>query len=208
MRTNFKAMYTCHTIRLALTFVPVAVTAQKKPAPAVVCNRCWRQWSRPGGILARGSTAAAVPKTRLALSAFQKSASLQASGVGTKRRSVRASAVSRCELTIRAGCCGPFIAQCRRHDGQRKTSGAVVHDGTRSALREISCEPDADANGSIRERRGPQASRSTVPAWSHSSCRRRASNPRGAIEILISGATKSLVVRDAGGKIRCTRRSP
>ena len=50
--------------------------------------------------------------------------------------------------------------------------------------------------------RGRRAKRSKCPTSSRSSCRRRPSKPpRARSKSIISGATKSLVVRDAGGKI-------
>ena len=96
------------------------------------------------------STAAADPKTRLALSEFQKSASLQPTGVVNEETiaALRTPAEPIVDLHDRAAGCRRSVhrSDADGHDGKRQAAGAGVYVSARGARREISREPGAAAN--------------------------------------------------------------
>ena len=159
----------------------------------------------PGEIDGRGG-----PKTRLALSEFQKSASLQPTGVvneETLARAARACGADRELHDHAAGCCRTVHRRdAGRHDGERQAAGAGVHVGARSARREISREPGVDANAQSRcgvggRRNHQSAGRRAVRAADEGQSKAAATQPARSKSIDCPGATKSLVVRDAAEKI-------
>ena len=155
-KTTVQRSYIFAILALALTLIPVAASAQKKPASAVDMQQMLavqvaldRAGFSPGEIDGRGG-----PKTRLALSAFQKSASLQPTGVVNEETlgALRAPAEPIVELHDHAAgrCRSVHRRDAGGHDGERQIAGAVVHVGARSARRKISREPGADANAQSR----------------------------------------------------------
>ena len=173
-------------------------------------------------------------KTRLALSEFQKSSSLQSSGVVNEETlaALRVSPEPIVNYTItQQDVAGPVYRQdAARHDGSVEAAVARLHVCARGSCGEISQQPGADEEaeswrrvGSRRSDQGagrravraavedrqagggckataganPAAGAKPLRQRKDRRCRR---DSAGAVEVILSGATKSLVVRDAGGQ--------
>ena len=192
---------------LALLLAPGVASAQKRPAQSVDAQQMLavqvaldRAGFSPGEIDGRGG-----PKTRLALSAFQKSANLRASGVVSEETlaALRAPAEPIVSYTITAeDVAGPFIDKMPR---DMMEAAKLTAFGYTSALEAVAekfhsspallrtLNPDAkwSAGGAIKV---PGVEPFELPT-------KAVKSTAGAIEVLISGATKSLTVRDAAGKV-------
>jgi lipoprotein-anchoring transpeptidase ErfK/SrfK len=203
---------------LTLTLVPAALSAQKKAAPSVDMRQMLavqvaldRAGFSPGEIDGRGG-----PKTRLALSTFQKSVSLQPTGVVNEETLgvLRAPAEPVLNYTITAqDVAGPFIGTMPRDMMESAKLPALSYTSALEALAEkfhaspalmLTLNPGATwAAGEIIEvpdvepfEIPSKADKPAVPAKPAGA--KPAAPP--ALEVVISGATKSLAVRDAGGK--------
>jgi lipoprotein-anchoring transpeptidase ErfK/SrfK len=176
----------------------------------------------PGEIDGQGG-----PKTRLALSEFQKSASLQASGT-VSEETLAALRVSPEPLvnytTSEQDTAGPFIEKMPRDLMESSELPALGYASVLEALSErfhsspallrklnpaatwvagdvirvpdvepfeLPTKPEKPAAGTKPAATKPAA---TPPAQA-------ANPPAPSVEVIVSGATKSLVVRDAGGKV-------
>jgi lipoprotein-anchoring transpeptidase ErfK/SrfK len=193
---------------LALTLTPVVVGAQKKPAPSVDMRQMLavqvaldRAGFSPGEIDGR-----AGPKTRLALSTFQKSANVQPTGVVNEETlgALRAPAEPILNYTITAqDVAGPFIGAMPRDMMESAKLPALSYASALEALAEKfhaspalmgALNPHATwAAGEIIK--VPDVEPFELPTMGS------VKSTTGAIEVVISGATKSLFVRDAGGTI-------
>jgi lipoprotein-anchoring transpeptidase ErfK/SrfK len=188
-------------------FIPVAASAQKKAAPSVDVQQMLavqvaldRAGFSPGEIDSRGG-----PKTRLALSQFQKSANLQPTGVVNEETvgALGASAEPTLSYTIAPqDVAGPFIGKMPGDMMESAKLPALAYTSALEALAEKfhaspallrTLNPDAAwaAGETIKV---PNVESFELPT-------KAVKSAPGAIEVTISGATKSLVVRDAGGKI-------
>ena len=143
-------------IALVLMLIPGMASAQKRPRHLRMLQQMLavqvaldRAGFSPGEIDGRGG-----PKTRLALSQFQKSASLQPTGVVNEETLGALARFSRAHRELHdhaAGCRGPVHRRdAGRHDGKRQVPGICVHIRARSARRKISCEPRAAENAQSR----------------------------------------------------------
>jgi lipoprotein-anchoring transpeptidase ErfK/SrfK len=192
---------------LALTLMPVAVGAQKKPAPSVDMRQMLavqvaldRAGFSPGEIDGRGG-----PKTRLALSVFQKSANVPQTGVVNEETlgALRAPAEPTLNYTITAqDVAGPFIGAMPGDMMESAKLPALSYTSALEALAEkFHASPalmrtlNPDATWAAAETiKVPDVEPFELPV-------KGVKSTAGAIEVAISGATKSLVVRDAAGKI-------
>ena len=141
----------------------------------------------PGEIDGQGG-----PKTRLALSAFQKTSNLQSSGIVNEETLAalrcRPSRSSLHDHT--AGCRGTVHRQdAARHDGKLEAAGAWLHLGARSARREVSQQPGADAEAESGRWMGGGRS-------DHSA-------GRGAVRAAVEGPRSVLPRRDRGDCVGC-----
>ena len=208
MRTIFKStVQRAYIFALVLTFIPVAASAQKKAAPAVDMQQMLavqvaldRAGFSPGEIDGRGG-----PKTRLALSQFQKSASLQATGVVNEETlgALRTPAEPVLTYTITPqDVAGPFIGKMPGDMMESAKLPALAYTSALEALAE-----KFHASPALMRTLNPGAAWAAgdtikVPNVEPFELPTKGVKPAaGAIEVMISGATKSLVVRDAGGKI-------
>ncbi|MEO5742037.1 MAG: L,D-transpeptidase [Vicinamibacterales bacterium] len=188
-------------------FIPVAVSAQKKPAPRADIRQMLavqvaldRAGFSPGEIDGRGG-----PKTRLALSAFQTATSLQTTGVLNEETlgALRAPAEPILTYTITPqDVAGPFIGAMTRDMMESAKLPALSYTSALEALAE-----KFHASPALLQTLNPGA------AWAAGEAikvpdvepfdlpTKGIKSTAGAIEIAISGATRSLVVRDAGGKM-------
>jgi lipoprotein-anchoring transpeptidase ErfK/SrfK len=191
---------------LALMCISVTVSAQKK-APSADAQQILavqvaldRAGFSPGEIDGRGG-----PKTRLALSEFQKSAGLQATGVVNKETlaALRVPAEPIIAYTItEQDVAGPFIGAMPSDMMESAKLPAMAYTAALEALAEKfhaspalirSLNPGAmwAAGDAIK---APDVQPFELPT-------KAVKSAAGAIEVLISGATSALVVRDADGKI-------
>jgi lipoprotein-anchoring transpeptidase ErfK/SrfK len=204
------AVHRAYTLGLVLALIPSLAAAQKKPAPAAsaadarqmlaVQVALDRAGFSPGEIDGRGG-----PKTRLALSQFQKSASLQPTGVVNEETlgALRAPAEPILNYTITPqDVAGPFIGKMPGDMMESAKLPALNYTSPLEGLAERfhaspaliqSLNPGAKwaAGETIKV---PDVEPFDLPT-------KAVKGAAGAIEVVISGATKSLVVRDAGGKI-------
>jgi lipoprotein-anchoring transpeptidase ErfK/SrfK len=207
MKKDSIYVHRAYMIGLALMFIPVAVSAQKKAAPSpdmqemlAVQVALDRAGFSPGEIDGRAGS-----KTRLALSEFQKSASLQPTGVLSEETlaALRAPAEPIVAYTITGqDVAGPFIGVMPSDMMERAKLPALTYTAALEALAEKfhaspallgSLNPGAAwaAGDAIKV---PDVEPFELPTQAVKSA-------AGAVEVFISGATRSLVVRDAGGKI-------
>lgn len=192
---------------LALVFIPLAASAQKKPASSADMQQMLavqvaldRAGFSPGEIDGRGG-----PKTRLALGQFQKSANLRASGVVNEETlgALHAPAEPLLSYTITPqDVAGPFIGTMPEDMMERAKLPALSYTSPLEALAERfhaspnllrTLNPDAKwaAGDTIKV---PDVEPFDLPT-------KGVKPAPGQIEVVISGATKSLTVRDAGGTI-------
>lgn len=201
------AVHRAYILALVSTFIPAVASAQKKPAPAVDMRQMLaaqvaldRAGFSPGEIDGRGG-----PKTRLALSQFQKSASLQPTGVVNEETltALRAPAEPILSYTIAPqDVAGPFIGSMPKDMMESAKLPALTYTTALEALAEKfhaspallqSLNPEAKwAAGEVIK--VPDVEPFELPT-------KAVKGAAGAIEVVISGATKSLVVKDAAGKI-------
>ncbi len=208
MRTIFKtAVHRAYITALVVLFIPGVATAQKKPAPAADMRQMLavqvaldRAGFSPGEIDGRGG-----PKTRLALSQFQKSASLQPSGVVTEETLAALQVPAEPILTYTItpqDVAGPFIGAMPGDMMESAKLPALNYTTPLEALAEKfhaspafirSLNPGAKwaAGEAIKV---PDVEPFELPT-------KAVKGAAGQIEVVISGATKSLMVRDAAGKI-------
>ena len=201
------AVHRAYIIALVLAFIPSIASAQTKAAPAVDMRQMLavqvaldRAGFSPGEIDGRGG-----PKTRLALSQFQKSASLPPTGVVNEETlgALRTPAEPTLSYTITPqDVAGPFIGKMPGDMMESAKLPALNYTSALEALAEKfhaspaliqSLNPGAKwaAGETIKV---PDVEPFELPT-------KAVKGAAGAIEVVISGATKSLVVRDAGGKI-------
>src|SRR5688500_488490 len=201
------AVHRAYILALVSTFIPALASAQKKPASAVDMRQMLavqvaldRAGFSPGEIDGRGG-----PKTRLALSQFQKSASLKPTGVVSEETltALRAPAEPILSYTIAPqDVAGPFIGSMPKDMMESAKLPALTYTTALEALAEKfhaspaliqSLNPGAKwaAGETIKV---PDVEPFDLPT-------KAVKGAAGAIEVVISGATKSLVVRDAGGQI-------
>jgi lipoprotein-anchoring transpeptidase ErfK/SrfK len=208
MRTILKmTVQRSYIFALMLTLTPVAVSAQKKAAPSIDTQQILavqvaldRAGFSPGEIDGRGG-----PKTRLALSTFQTSANLQPTGVVNEETlgALRVPAEPLLNYTITAqDVAGPFIDAMPEDMMERAKLPALSYTSALEALAE-----KFHASPALMRTLNPGATWAAgetikVPDVEPFELPTKGAKPAaGAIEVAISGATKSLVVRDAGGKI-------
>ena len=164
-------------------FIPVAVSAQKKAAPSPDAQQMLavqvaldRAGFSPGEIDGRGG-----PKTRLALSAFQKSASVQPTGVVSEETlaALRAPAEPVVTYTITAqDVAGPFIGAMPSDMMERAKLPALAYTAALEALAEkFHASPALLLLAQSWLLRGRPATRSKCRTSSRSSCRRKPSSP-------------------------------
>jgi lipoprotein-anchoring transpeptidase ErfK/SrfK len=212
---------------LALVLAPGMAVAQKRATPPVDAQQMIavqvaldRAGFSPGEIDGRGG-----PKTRLALSEFQKSANLQPTGAVTEETlaALRVPAESIESYTITPpDVAGPFIGAM---PGDMMESAKLPALGYTSALEALAekfhaspalmktLNPDAAwvAGETIKV---PAVEPFEVPAKTETPAANaeaganakptagaKPAAPAAALEVVISGATKSLVVRDTSGAI-------
>ena len=202
------AVHRGYIVILTLLFLgPGVASAQKKAAPAADARQMLavqvaldRAGFSPGEIDGRGG-----PKTRLALSEFQKSANLQSTGVVTEETlaALRAPAEPILTYTITPqDVAGPFIEKMPPDMMDRAKLPALNYTSALEALAEKfhaspaliqSLNPGATwaAGETIKV---PDVEPFELPT-------KAVKGAAGPIEVVISGATKSLVVRDGTGKI-------
>src|SRR5688572_26185346 len=138
------AVHRAYTLALVLTLIPSLAAAQKKPAPAAaavdmrqmlaVQVALDRTGFSPGEIDGRGG-----PKTRLALSQFQKSASLQPTGVVNEETltALRAPAEPILSYTIASqDVAGPFIGSMPKDMMESAQLPALTYTTALEALAE------------------------------------------------------------------------
>lgn len=215
MRTISKStVQPSYILALALMFIPVAASAQKTPASAADMRQMLavqvaldRAGFSPGEIDGRGG-----PKTRLALSTFQKSASLQATGVVNEETlgALRTPAEPLLSYTITAeDVAGPFIDAMPRDMMESSKLPALAYTSALEALAEKfhasptlmrTLNPGATwaAGESIKV---PDVEPFEIPMKAEKPAAGAKPAAPAALEVVISGATKSLVVRDADGKV-------
>ena len=201
------AVHRAYILALVSMFIPALASAQKKPAPAVDMRQMLavqvaldRAGFSPGEIDGRGG-----PKTRLALSQFQKSASLQPTGVVSEETltALRAPAEPILSYTIAPqDVAGPFIGSMPKDMMDSAKLPALNYTTPLEALAEKfhaspaflqSLNPGAKwAAGEVIK--VPDVEPFELPT-------KAVKGAAGPIEVVISGATKSLVVKDAAGKI-------
>jgi lipoprotein-anchoring transpeptidase ErfK/SrfK len=201
------AVHRAYILALVSTFIPAVASAQKKPAAAVDTRQMLavqvaldRAGFSPGEIDGRGG-----PKTRLALSQFQKSASLQPTGVVNEETltALRAPAEPILSYTVAPqDVDGPFIGSMPKDMMESAKLPALTYTTALEALAEKfhasptllqSLNPGAKwAAGEVIK--VPDVEPFELPT-------KAVKGAAGAIEVVISGATKSLVVKDAAGKI-------
>jgi lipoprotein-anchoring transpeptidase ErfK/SrfK len=194
---------------LALVLAPGVASAQKRPArgPSPDAQQMLavqvaldRAGFSPGEIDGRGG-----PKTRLALSEFQKSASLQPSGVVSEEAlaALRVPAEPIVSYTITAqDVAGPFIGAMPKDMMESAKLPAFGYTSALEALAE-----KFHSSPALLRTLNPGATWSAgdaikVPGVEPFELPSKAvKSAAGTIDVLISGATKSLSVRDASGKI-------
>ena len=201
------AVYRACILAVVSMFIPALASAQKKSPPAVDMRQMLavqvaldRAGFSPGEIDGRGG-----PKTRLALSQFQKSATLQPSGVVSEETltALRAPAEPILSYTIAPqDAAGPFIGSMPKDMMESAKLPALNYTTALEALAEKfhaspallqSLNPGAKwAAGEVIK--VPDVEPFELPT-------KAVKGAAGAIEVVISGATKSLVVKDAAGKI-------
>jgi lipoprotein-anchoring transpeptidase ErfK/SrfK len=217
---------------LALALAPGFAAAQKRTPPTADANQMIavqvaldRAGFSPGEIDGRGG-----PKTRLALSVFQKSASLQPTGLVNEETlaALQAPAEPISTYTITPGdVAGPFIDAMPRDMMESAKLPALAYTSALEALSEKfhaspallrTLNPGATwaAGEAIKvpnvepfelptKAEKPAASAKPAPGAKPAADVKSgapvapAASP--AVDVVISGATKSLVVRDAGGKV-------
>ena len=178
----------------------------------------------PGEIDGRGG-----PKTRLALSEFQKSANLRPTGVVNEETlgALRAPAEPVIDYTItQQDVAGPFIDAMPRDMMESAKLPALAYTSPLEALAEKfhasqaflkTLNPEAKwaAGETIKvpavepfelpaktdKPAAPAKQAAAKPASGTAPTAGAKPAPSAAVEVVISGATKSLVVRDGGGKI-------
>ncbi len=201
------AVYRAYILALVSMFIPTVASAQKKPARAVDTRQMLavqvaldRAGFSPGEIDGRGG-----PKTRLALSQFQKSASLQSTGVVGEETlaALRAPVEPILSYTITPqDVAGPFIGKMPGDMMESAKLPALNYTTALEAIAEKfhaspafiqSLNPGAKwAAGEVIK--VPDVEPFELPT-------KAVKGAAGPIEVVISGATKSLVVKDAAGKI-------
>jgi lipoprotein-anchoring transpeptidase ErfK/SrfK len=208
MGINFKpTVQRSYIFALSLIFVPVAVSAQKKPAPGVDMQQTLavqvaldRAGFSPGEIDGRSG-----PKTRQALAAFQKSTSRQPTGVVDEETlgALHAPAEPVLSYTIAPqDVAGPFIGAMPGDMMESAKLPALAYTSALEALAEKfhaspalmrTLNPGAawEAGETIKV---PNVEPFELPT-------KGIKSTAGAIEVVVSGATKSVVVRDAAGKV-------
>ena len=218
---------------LAFLFASGVATAQKRPAQSVDAQQTLavqvaldRAGFSPGEIDGRGG-----PKTRLALSAFQKSANLQASGVVTEETlaALRAPAEPVISYTIAPqDVAGPFIDKMPADmmEGAKLPALAytsalealaekfhaspalmrTLNPGATWAAGETIKVPDVEPFELPSKAEKPAATAKPAAGAKPAATAKPAAGtakpaaPAG-VEVVVSGATKSLTVRDATGKV-------
>jgi lipoprotein-anchoring transpeptidase ErfK/SrfK len=201
------AVHRAYILALVSIFIPAVASAQKKPAPTVDTRQMLavqvaldRAGFSPGEIDGRGG-----PKTRLALSQFQKSAGLQSTGVASEETlaALRAPAEPVLSYTITPqDVAGPFIGTMPEDMMESAKLPALTYTTALEALAEKfhaspallqSLNPGAKwAAGEVIK--VPDVEPFELPT-------KAVKGAAGPIEVVISGATKSLVVKDGAGKI-------
>ena len=211
---------------LALVLAPGLAHAQKRTAAAADAQEVIavqvaldRAGFSPGEIDGRGG-----PKTRLALAEFQKSASLQPTGVVNEETlaALRAPAEPMLAYTItQQDVAGPFIDAMPRDmmESAKLPSLAytsplealaekfhasptllrTLNPGATWAAGETIKVPDVEPFELPSKPEKPAATAKPTAGAKPAAPDKPAAQP--ALEVIISGATKSLVVRDAGGKV-------
>jgi lipoprotein-anchoring transpeptidase ErfK/SrfK len=188
-------------------FIPGAAGAQKTAAPTVDMRQTLavqvaldRAGFSPGEIDGRGG-----PKTRLALSSFQKSVNLQPTGVVNEETLAALSAPAEPVLTYTItphDVAGPFIGEMPGDMVESSKLPALNYTTALEALAE-----KFHASPTLLKTLNPEATWAAgetikVPDVEPFALPTKAvKGAAGAIEVVISGATKSLVVRDAAGKV-------
>ena len=192
---------------LAIVLAPGIASAQKRAAPSADARQMLavqvaldRAGFSPGEIDGRGG-----PKTRLALSEFQKSANLQPSGVVSEETlaALRAPAEPIVSYTITPqDVAGPFIDAMPRDMMESAKLPALAYTSALEALAEKFHASPAlmrSLNSGATWAAGDTIKVPDVEPFELPS--KAVKSVAGAIEVRISGATKSLSVRDASGKI-------
>ena len=188
-------------------FIPGVAGAQKKAAPTVDMRQTLavqvaldRAGFSPGEIDGRGG-----PKTRLALSSFQKSVNLQPTGVVNEETLAALSAPAEPVLTYTItpqDVAGPFIGEMPGDMMESSKLPALNYTTALEALAE-----KFHASPTLLKTLNPEATWAAgetikVPDVEPFELPSKAvKGAAGAIEVVISGAAKSLVVRDAAGKV-------
>ena len=230
-RMGFKSKSTvqrAYICALALIFIPVVVSAQKKPAPTppkpaasaadvaqmlTVQVALDRAGFSPGEIDGRSGA-----KTRLALSTFQKASSLQPTGVPNEETlaALRPPAEAVVSYTITSqDVAGPFIDAMPADMMESAKLPALAYTSALEALAE-----KFHASPALLRSLNPAAtwtagetikvpdvepfeipSKTDKPAAAANSAPGAKPAASAALEVVVSGATKSLIVRDDAGKI-------
>jgi lipoprotein-anchoring transpeptidase ErfK/SrfK len=202
-----RPVHQAYIFTLALMLMPGLASAQKKPASAVDMQQMLavqvaldRAGFSPGEIDGRGG-----PKTRLALSQFQKSASLQPTGVVSEETLAALQAPAEPLLTYTItpqDVAGPFIGAMPADMMESAKLPALNYTRPLEALAE-----KFHASPALLQTLNPGAKWAAGEAIKVPNVEpfelptKAVKGAAGAIEVVISGATKSLVVRDAAGRI-------
>jgi lipoprotein-anchoring transpeptidase ErfK/SrfK len=211
---------------LALLLVPAFASAQKRATSSVEANQMIavqvaldRAGFSPGEIDGRGG-----PKTRLALSEFQKATRLQPTGVPNEETiaALQLPAESIVSYTITPqDVAGPFIDAMPKDMMEAAKLPALAYASALEALGEKfhsspallrTLNPGAawTAGEAIKvpgvepfevPSKAEKPAATAKPAADAKAAAGTKPATQGALEVVLSGATKSLVVRDASGKI-------
>lgn len=228
MRNSFiSTVQWSYMLAFALVLSPGTADAQKRAAPSAADTQQMigvqvaldRAGFSPGEIDGRGG-----PKTRLALSAFQKSATLQPTGIVNEETlaALRAPAEPVIAYTITAqDVAGPFIDEMPRDMMESAKLPALAYTSALEALAEKfhaspallkSLNPGATwaAGETIKvpdvepfevPSKADKPAATAKPAAGAKPAADAKPAPSAGVEVVISGATKSLVVRDSAGKV-------
>ena len=193
---------------LVLLIIPGLADAQKPTAPNPAFNAQQavavqvaldRAGFSPGEIDGQAGA-----KTRLALSEYQKSVNLRPSGIADEETiaalSLPAEPLVNYTIT-QQDVAGPFIGKMPRDLMESSKLPALGYTSALEALAEKFHSSQAFLRKSNPDARWAAGEVIKVPAVEPFELPTKATKPvPGAIEVIVSGATKSLTVRDAAGK--------
>ncbi|MSO57191.1 MAG: murein L,D-transpeptidase [Acidobacteria bacterium] len=206
--SSLSTVATGYTIALILTFAPGVATAQtpsaRKPSVDAQQALAVQVALDRAGFSSGEIDGQAGAKTRLALAEYQKSANLRPSGVANEETvtALRLSAEPLVSYTIaQQDVVGPFIGKMPRDLMESSKLEALGYTTALEALAERFHSSQAFLRKVNPGAKWAAGEVIKVPDVEPFELPTKATKPApGAIEVMVSGATKSLTVRDAAGK--------